>query len=629
MGDIKIKTIKKSLPLGCYVFLALAWVLPIVLFPLIAYASEAFEAKDVVWAFTDPVLLGMLALAFVFSILANFMFSKELEKWDGTEESTNRTNKLIKKFQLAMIVVIFGYIYIMAIVLLIRLKQTGNVLKAFQGESPTAFVILCVTGLVCVGSLFTYVLWHMKMEHSLSWLPYKRQWETMSLAMRSLSAGFFGILGIAMSNYAVVAIPANIEMSRTAFIIKEMVPSNTIAAIAVLVGLYLQARATKVAVRRVEEFSKKLSKKDYTHDPVPVWSRSELGSLANDVNTLGSDTSELLKGFRSNIEESTNTTNMLIQRINTASVAVRDILNNIDTVQSEMNNQAAGVEEAHAAVNQIMSSISELNRNVESQATSVSESSAAVDEMVANIRSMTQILEKNTVSVNSLASASNEGRESVAHAVETANLIIEQSKSLLEASTIIRTIASQTNLLAMNAAIESAHAGEAGKGFAVVADEIRKLAEQSSKQGKVINENLKLLTASIADVADGTKEVQQKFEAIYELSQAVSEQEHVIMNAMEEQAMGNQQVLEAMKNINDSTISVRDSSVEMLSGGEQIAKEMTTLSEVTSLINERMNAIGSSVDKITDSMNAVEEQTAQTQAGAERLQHAIAQFKLG
>ena len=97
MGDIKIKTIKKSLPLGCYVFLALTWVLPIVLFPLIAYASEAFEAKDVVWAFTDPVLLGMLAFAFVFSILANFMFSKELEKWDGTEESTNRTNKLIKK----------------------------------------------------------------------------------------------------------------------------------------------------------------------------------------------------------------------------------------------------------------------------------------------------------------------------------------------------------------------------------------------------------------------------------------------------------------------------------------------------------------------------------------------------
>jgi methyl-accepting chemotaxis protein len=258
----------------------------------------------------------------------------------------------------------------------------------------------------------------------------------------------------------------------------------------------------------------------------------------------------------------------------------------------------------------------------------VHQSSAAVDEMVANNRSVTKILEKNTETVNKLGNASDQGRKSVQSAVLTADGIIQESAGLMEASKIIQTIASQTNLLAMNAAIESAHAGEAGRGFAVVADEIRKLAEQSNNQGKAINQSLKQLSASIANVSATTKEVQKNFEVIYDLAQTVRNQENVVMDAMSEQASGNQQVLEAMKRINDSTTEVKDGATEMLAGGKQIAKQMKILTEASHTIDEKMNIMSGNIEQITYAMEEVSISTSQNREDVQNLSEKMKGFKL-
>jgi methyl-accepting chemotaxis protein len=180
----------------------------------------------------------------------------------------------------------------------------------------------------------------------------------------------------------------------------------------------------------------------------------------------------------------------------------------------------------------------------------------------------------------------------------------------------------------MNAAIESAHAGEAGKGFSVVADEIRKLAEQSSVQGKNIDTTLKSLAQSITLIADSVAEVSKQFDVIYGLAQTVRSQEMVVKNAMDEQNEGNQQVLEAMKSINDSTLLVKDSSREMLDGADQVVKEMEVLADVTRKITDSMNEMTSSVESITSAVKEVSDSSQQNLTDSRELTGKIEAFEL-
>ncbi|MDR0723154.1 MAG: methyl-accepting chemotaxis protein, partial [Treponema sp.] len=139
---------------------------------------------------------------------------------------------------------------------------------------------------------------------------------------------------------------------------------------------------------------------------------------------------------------------------------------------------------------------------------------------------------------------------------EVANDIQEierESAGLLEINAVMENIASQTNLLSMNAAIEAAHAGEAGKGFAVVADEIRKLAESSSEQSKTISTVLNKIKESINKITTSTAEVLLNFEAINEGVKTVTDQETTVRNAMEEQGIGSKAILESIASLNEIT----------------------------------------------------------------------------
>jgi methyl-accepting chemotaxis protein len=248
--------------------------------------------------------------------------------------------------------------------------------------------------------------------------------------------------------------------------------------------------------------------------------------------------------------------------------------------------------------------------------------------MLANIQSVTSTLVKNAGNVKELIEASDVGRTGLQDVATDIQEIARESEGLLEINAVMENIASQTNLLSMNAAIEAAHAGEAGKGFAVVADEIRKLAESSGEQSKTIGTVLKKIKESIDKITRSTDNVLGKFEAIDGGVKTVSDQEANIRSAMEEQAAGSKQVLEAISQVNEITRQVKGGSEEMLEGSKEVIQESKNLERVTQEITSGMNEMATGADQINTAVNRVNELTGHNRENIDILVREVSRFKV-
>jgi len=361
---------------------------------------------------------------------------------------------------------------------------------------------------------------------------------------------------------------------------------------------------------------------------LPVKSKDEIGNLCEFFNKTLEKISASLKSVKSESSTMKELGGQLTTNMNETADSIRLISTNVSNVKNQVINQSAGVEETAKTIQQISDNINKLTENISTQSKDVSVSSAAIEQMVANIRSVSQNLEKNDQAVKELTDSAALGQSIVSETVSLTENINLYSDGLIEASNVIQNIAEQTNLLAMNAAIEAAHAGETGKGFAVVSDEIRKLAEDSNEQGKKISEVLNSLKGMIINVTDSIKKIEKQFDTIYQNTKAVSEQEFMIKNAMDEQTAGSQQILDSMHEINSITVEVNEGAQIMEQGGKEILIEMDKLASVTNEINESMNEISNSVTEINTSVQNINSMTSENEESIVHVNDAINKFKL-
>ena len=361
---------------------------------------------------------------------------------------------------------------------------------------------------------------------------------------------------------------------------------------------------------------------------LPVSGNDEITDMSEYFNQTIAKVGTSIQQIGTNSSTMKEVGDELVSNMTETAGAVHEISANIDGVKQQAMTQAASVTETAATIEEIVRTIKQLNTSIETQAASVAQSSSSVEQMVANIASIGQTLGKTDEVIKSLTTATGDGKATLVTSNTVTQKIAEESGSLMEASSVIQHIASQTNLLAMNAAIEAAHAGEAGKGFAVVADEIRKLAEESSTQGKTITTTLKTLSGEIETLSASSKTVEEKFNTIFALAERVKEMSAQLTESMREQENGSKEVLAAIKSINTVTVEVQAGSEEMLKGGESVAAEMQKLDSLTRVITESMNEMASGAVQINNAVQEVNEITQKNKRSIENLTEEVGKFKV-
>lgn len=332
---------------------------------------------------------------------------------------------------------------------------------------------------------------------------------------------------------------------------------------------------------------------------------NEVGDLSRCFNDFMEEQHTIISKITDGAAVMSESSDILDTKIRDIKIDVSKINENINLLNSVAEDQNASTTETAASVEEISKNVESLSRQIQSQSSAVEESSAAIQQMVSNIGSISNNLEKASVEFETLKTASQNGKDSISNVVELVNKVSNQSEVLLSTNNVINSIAAQTNLLAMNAEIEAAHAGAAGMGFSVVADEIRKLAEESSSQSKIIATELKKIVADIGNVVNATTNAGAAFDTVVNKVEDAGVLISQIALAMQEQNEGSRQVLEALDNIQNITLEIKNGSIEMNEGTTIILNEMNNLEDISRRVHKSLGEMISELSEISTSVEAI------------------------
>lgn len=397
------------------------------------------------------------------------------------------------------------------------------------------------------------------------------------------------------------ALTGEISASRT-FSIMVGVIVALVTALATLIFARAAVRpisTTAAAIRDIADGEGDLTRR------LSVRRKDETGALAESFNRFAESLRQSMLHIQHSTAELVGVGAELADTTNVMADAVERILGNIRRTREGVASQAAAVSQSTSAIAAIGSNIEGLEALVVEQSAAAAESSAASEQAIASVRSLVQMMEKLSGRYASLIEAGEEGRSRQDVVNERIVEVVSRSERLAEANEIISSIADQTNILAMNAAIEAAHAGDMGKGFAVVADEIRRLAEDSTERTKSVSADLASIHESIDAIVTAGGKTGESFVTISTLIHDVEELVSGARGALLEQDQGSTRILESLGQMMGIATKVRDAAADMRRGSAASLEGMEELASVSSRILAEMEDTAAQAAGIEDSVERV------------------------
>ncbi len=358
-----------------------------------------------------------------------------------------------------------------------------------------------------------------------------------------------------------------------------------------------------------------------------VRSRDEIGLLAGNLNRFLDGLSTSILHIKEISTSNIRAKNRLIDAANEATSSTTQIESSTRSIGRQIESLDGRIGESAGSIRKIGASIADLNVQIEGQSAMVEEATASVTEMLSSLENMTRVTERNRASADELVAEAERGRVVFETAFTKIGEVPRNIGTIREMAGVIQNIASQTNLLAMNAAIEAAHAGDAGRGFAVVADEIRKLSEASTASSRDITASIQAIVAKIDEATSANSGTNRAFAAIEDRIKDVSRAMAEINASIAEIQTGSKQILAAMVDLQERSLSVKSGSKAMGEGSAEIQSMMGDVGRISNEVASNIAEITRGVADIGASIRSVDGFAEDVGSGSARLDEEVGRFK--
>ena len=337
---------------------------------------------------------------------------------------------------------------------------------------------------------------------------------------------------------------------------------------------------------------------------IPEKGKNELTNLAANCNAVITSLNNLVSQLQGETGILNETGNELSTKMENHVGVLDATAAQISEISDHITEQTSKVESITNGMQSVEAEIDSLEKKLSMQSQAISQSSSVIEEITANIRSVDQNVSEILMEYKKLVAEADEGQQQQKSVTTQIGNIEQQSDNLMNANAAIASIAKQTNLLAMNAAIEASHAGEAGKGFAVVAAEIRTLAETSARQSDSISHLLQDIRESITGIVDSSKKSAANFasvsEKIMRLEQLISE----VQGGMNEERIGAENILNAMVTLEGTTKDINQASAHMKGESAQVFEDIQMLKELAEKTHSKSSDVTTQMSEMKETASA-------------------------